>query len=183
MRKILVFFSLFVTFLVSAQDILEPEFVGECIVLKSDNSSVQLEKSTSRIKTAAGASLFIVGIGSVKSKIVIDGCCANNKFKSTEDFQIIVKAVDNNTDPLAIVKIFKFESSKKERKAELASVNTFGTTKSNNLIYLPFIAKKYGKNSYIITLKEKPIGEYGITVSNPNNLDEKSTVVSTFSIQ
>lgn len=183
MKKVIIFLSLFLAFSLNAQNVEEPDFVGECIVVKGDNSTVLLEKSTSQIKTAVGASVFIVGIGSAKSKIVIDGCCSNNKFKTSDDFKIIVKAVDNNTDPMAIVKVFRFESTKKNRKAEIASVNTFGTSKSNNLIYLPFTAKKYGKSSYIITLKEKPVGEFGITVSNPNNLDEKSTVVSSFSIE
>lgn len=183
MKKVIIFLSLFLAFSVNAQNVEEPDFVGECIVVRGDNSTVLLEKSTSQLKTSAGAGVIIAGIGSIKSKIVIDGCCASNKFKSNEDFKIIVKAVDNNTDPMAIVKVFRFEATKKNRKAEIASVNTFGTTKNNNLIYLPFTAKKFGASSYIITLKEKPVGEFGITVSNPNNLDEKSTVVSTFSIQ
>ena len=38
------------------------------------------------------------------------------------------------------------------------------------------------KVSYLITLKEKPVGEYGITVRNPNSLDEKNIIVASFGI-
>ena len=34
----------------------------------------------------------------------------------------------------------------------------------------------------MITLDETPAGEYGITISNPNNIDEKQVIVSTFAI-
>lgn len=80
------------------------------------------------------------------------------------------------------LKFFKFEQKKKYRRAEVASVSAFGSAKSNNLEYVPFVGKKYGKNSYIITISTKEVGEYGITISNPNALDEKTTVVSSFSI-
>ena len=83
-----------------------------------------------------------------------------------------------------IIKIFKFESKSKYRRAEVASTNTFGTTKTNNLNYVSFSAKRYGKSSYIITpLVALEPGEYGITVSNPNAVDEKQTVVSAFAVE
>ena len=65
---------------------------------------------------------------------------------------------------------------------ELSSLSTFGGASSNNLELLPYTAKKYGESSYLITLKEKPVGEYGITVRNPNSLDEKNIIVASFGI-
>ena len=165
-----------------AQNVQEPEFIGESMVLKSDNSTQLLEKHTIQTRSASNVSMIITGIGSVKSKLQIDGCCSATKLKSADNIQFIVRAVDNNTDPMAIVKIFKFDSSKKYRRAEMASTNNWGTTKTNKLAYLNFTAKKYGVNSYLITLKDKPAGEYGITITNPNAVDEKGTIVSTFSI-
>ncbi|SIQ93692.1 hypothetical protein SAMN05880574_13614 [Chryseobacterium sp. RU37D] len=153
------------------------------MVLKSDNTTQLLEKHTTQIRSANDVTRVITGIGSVKSKLQIDGCCSATKLKPSDNIQFIVRAVDNNTDPMAIVKIFKFDSSRKYRRAELESTNTWGTTKTNKLAYLNFTAKKYGTSSYLITLKDKPAGEYGITVTNPNALDEKGTIVSTFSIQ
>lgn len=161
------------------QTAIEPEFIGECLLLKPDQSTVLLEKHMTQTRSAG---VIVTGFGSLKSKLQIDGCCSSTKLQSGSDIQFIVRAVDNNTDPMAIIKIFEFDSSKKFRRAELSSMNSFGTVKTNKLHYLNFSAKKYGQNSYLITLKDKPPGEYGITVTNPNALDEKSTVIASFSI-
>ena len=53
---------------------------------------------------------------------------------------------------------------------------------SNKLERLSFTGRKFGESSYLITLDETPAGEYGITISNPNNIDEKQVIVSTFAI-
>ena len=37
-------------------------------------------------------------------------------------------------------------------------------------------------SSDLLTFGEQPEGEYGIIVSNPNNVDEKMVIVSTFAI-
>ncbi|CAD7809713.1 hypothetical protein CHRY9390_02055 [Chryseobacterium aquaeductus] len=180
MRKILLFAAICLCGAsIHSQTVIEPEFIGECMVLKPDQSTELLEKHLTQTRSSG---VIITGFGSLKSKLQIDGCCSNTKLKSGNDIQFIVRAVDNNTDPMAIIKIFEFDSSKKFRRAELASVNSFGTTKTNKLHYLNFTGKKYGQNSYLITLKDKPVGEFGITVTNPNSLDEKSTVITTFSI-
>ncbi|MDR0793916.1 MAG: hypothetical protein LBE82_11455 [Chitinophagaceae bacterium] len=161
----------------------EPEFAGECMLLKSDNTTVSLEKQQAQTRTAMTVGKAITGIGGAKSKLQIDGCCAATKVSSADNIRFIVRAVDNNTDPMAIVKIFQFDSNKKYRRAELVSVNGLGTTKTNKLHYLTFTAEKFGKSSYLLTLQDKTPGEYGITVSNPNALDEKSVIVSSFSIE
>lgn len=168
---------------VYSQTVQEPEFVGECMLLKPDNTTVLLEKQTVQTRTAMSAGRAISGFGSYKQKLQIDGCCASTKVSASGNIQFIIRAVDNNSDPLAIIKIFQFDSNKKFRRAEMASVNNFGTTKTGKLHYLNFTGQKYGKSSYLITLTDKTPGEYGITVSNPNIVDEKSTIVSTFAIQ
>jgi hypothetical protein len=45
-----------------------------------------------------------------------------------------------------------------------------------------FVGKKYGTSSYILKLENLTVGEYGITIMNPNSLDQKQTVISTFSV-
>lgn len=118
----------------------------------------------------------------MKTKINVDGPSARVRLHRGDDFKLIVRAVDNNTDPMSIINIFQFETGKKVRKAELSSLSTFGGASNNNLELLPYTAKKYGESSYLITLKEKPVGEYGITVRNPNSLDEKNIIVASFAI-
>lgn len=164
-------------------DIPEPDFIGEVVAILPDGSSEKLEKETVLMRTRANASATILGIGKAKTKIIIDSPEAAVRLKSGDDIQFIVKAVDNATDPISIINVFRFDANKKRRLAEISSVSSFGSVKSNKLERLRFSAEKYGEKSYLLTLKDKPAGEFGITVSNPNNLDEKGTIVSTFAIE
>lgn len=172
-----------ISFISYAQaEVKEPDFIGESFILQSDNSPLKLEKETVQIKTRAGASVYIVGIGKVKSKIQIDGCCSNSRIGTKNDLNIVVRAVDNETDPLSIVHIFKFDSKRKKRLAELASAGTFSGGSNNNLEYVKFEGAKYGESSYNLSVSSIEPGEYGVIVTNPNSLDEKTTIVSTFGI-
>ena len=96
--------------------------------------------------------------------------------------ELIFRNVDNLTYPLAVVKIFKFKKHKKKWATEVVSANLWGSV-TNNLDYIPFTAKKYGKSSYLIILNDLLPGEYGLTLVNPNALDQKETVISTFAVK
>lgn len=165
-----------------AQNIAEPDFTGEVLGLHADGTAQLLEKHTVQLQTKAGATAYIFGIGKIKTRIVIDGSRSATRYSTDDEIQFIVKAVDNSTDPLSIIDIFRMKPSKKDRRAEIAATGTFSGASSNNLDRLQFKAKKYGETSYLLTLVTKPAGEFGITVRNPNNLDEKALIVSTFAI-
>lgn len=184
MKKIFLAATLMYCFSIglNAQTVEEPEFVGETILVKSDNSSFPLEKTLAQNRTVASTGLILTGIGKVRSQIQIDGCCAELKVGKNVEVKLIVRNVDNQTDPLAIIQVFKFEVKKKYRRAELAAVSSLGSAKSNNLQYVSFKGKKYGASSYLLTLSKLEPGEYGVTISNPNSLDQKQVVVSTFAV-
>lgn len=164
-------------------DIPEPDFIGEVVAIRPDGTTAKLEKETVEMRTRANAGALIVGIGKAKTKIIIESPEAAVRLDGAEPIRFIVKAVDNATDPVSIISVFRFDVTKKRRLAEVASASTFGSVKSNKLERLRFEASKYGESSYLLTLLDKPVGEYGITVSNPNHVDEKQTIVSTFAIQ
>lgn len=161
---------------------LEPEFVGEVNYLKDPQTVVALEKQRTVLKTKAGASVYLTGIGKVKSKINVAGGQSPVRVPSSGKLQFIVRAVDNNSDPMSIVNVFRFKANSKARKAEVSSASSFGGTSQNNLDYVSFTAKKYGTSSYLIEIASLEPGEYGITVTNPNNKDEKSMIVSCFGV-
>ncbi|NBL63611.1 hypothetical protein GV828_00165 [Flavobacterium sp. NST-5] len=165
-----------------AQSTEEPEFVGEAMLVNADQSHTLLEKQLTQSRTAASTGLMLTGIGKVRTQLQIDGCCSGIVLDKNKEVKLIIRGVDNLTDPLSIVRIFKFEKRKKYRRAELAAVNNFGGAKRNNLDYVSFTGKKYGTSSYLINIPTLESGEYGITISNPNALDEKQTVVSTFAV-
>ena len=64
----------------------------------------------------------------------------------------------------------------------MSSLGTFSGSSENNMQYVKFKGKRYGDYSYVLTIPNIEAGEYGITVKNPNNRDEKNTIVSTFGV-
>jgi hypothetical protein len=184
MKKILISI-LFTTIIlnISAQiKAAEPDFIGETIVVKKDNSTQILEKKAVKIKTKAGAGLYVFGVGKVKSKISIDGCCSSVRLKAGEPISLIVKAVDNLTDPMAIIAVFKFDKTQKERKAELSSTGTFEGDSQNNFKMVAYTATKYGKSSYLLKIEIPVEGEFGIIVKNPNALNNANTIVACYGV-
>ena len=184
-RFLFSFVALFGAFVAYAQtpEFPEPDFIGEVIAILPDGSSAKLEKETVQMRTRANAGVLLVGIGKAKTKMIIESPSAAVRVNHADQIQFIVKAVDNASDPLSIINVFRFETTPKRRLAEIASASTFGSVKSNKLERLRFEARKYGDTSYLLTLIDKPVGEFGITVSNPNRVDEKQNIVSTFAIE
>jgi len=186
MKKIASLLFLFTCLLcgsISAQETTapEPDFVGECFYLKNDGSTMKLEKSRTVARTKANAGLYIAGIGKVRTEIHIETPKSTSRIKGN-NIKLIVKAVDNLSDPMSIISIFKFEEKKKYRKAEIASAGTFTGSTGNDMNYIDFDAKKYGESSYLLSIDNLKPGEYGIIVTNPNNKDEKQVIVSCFGV-
>ncbi len=160
---------------------LEPEFEGEVVAVFPDGSARKLEKHNVRIKTGAG--VYIAGFAAAKqkTKVVIDGSAAGTRLDGSQPVELIVRAKDNKADPMSIVRVFRMKATPKNRSAVIAAVGTFNV-QSNTMEYLPFEAAKYGESSYRLSFATRPTGEYGVIVSNPNNVDEKLVIVSTFAI-
>ncbi|MFC4197766.1 hypothetical protein, partial [Pedobacter jamesrossensis] len=148
----------------------EPEYIGEAVNVSQENAITPLEKQSVKIQAKAGASMYLTGIGKVKSKMVIEGGSSPVKFKTGIPLTFIVKSFDNKSDPLSIISIVKFETTKKQRKSELSSIGTFSGGSSNNQDYVAYKSKKYKDSSYEIRIDSVEAGEYGIIVSNPNAL-------------
>ena len=161
----------------------EPEFTGQVVYVKSPKEGILLQKENAQIKTKAGASVFLTGIGSVKSRMHIDGNASPTRIAQAQKTRFIVRAVDNKTDPLQIINVIRFDIHGKARRAEMSKANTFGGTSSNNMKRVDFNAKKYGEDSYLIELENIEPGEYGIYTTNPIKEDEKNTlIIATFGI-
>jgi len=174
MKKIAIFLSVVITsFSLFAQNVEEPNFIGEALLLKADETTMLLEKQTVQITTQSKMVVIV-------QNMVLNGCCAGVRTESGK-LQLIVRAVDNNSDPLSIIQVIKFDVKKKKRQSELASVGYAGA-KSGKMKLVNFTGAKFGNSSYLLTIPNIDTGEYGIIVSNPNVRDEKITVVSTFGI-
>ena len=184
MKKLLLGLLFMTSLCAQAQKkVVEPEVIGEAFIMKSDNSILPLDKQTIEFRTSAGVDVGLISVARTKKKIQVEGCCSQAVHNPEDEIQIVLRAVDNETDPMSIVNIFKFKQKRKRRTAELASYGIWGNS-TNNLERLEFKGSRYGEKSYLLTINEfERDSEYGIIVTNPNALDEKSIIVSTFAIQ
>lgn len=161
----------------------EPEFSDQAYLVTSESTYKKLVRETGYLKTKAGASLYLVGIGKVKTRVTLEG---NESSVSTPagEVRIILKARDNNTDPQSFINAFQFEVKGKERRAQIAEAGTFSASKENTLGQLEFNAQKYGTSSYLIVFDNLKPGEYGIVIGDPNNDNKKNDLkVTTFSVK
>jgi len=184
MKKInlllLILAAILVNALPAMAQVSEPDFVGEVYSLKTDGSYVQLDKEIGDFTSGVSWSSNSWNALSLE----VAGGRSQTRFSSNETLQLVVRAVDNDSDPLTIISIYKFKAKKKTRSVVISKDNsgTLMKSRTNSKDMIRFSGKKYGTSSYLITLKDLEVGEYGITVSNPNNRDEKRVVVSCFAI-
>lgn len=162
----------------------EPEFAEETLLLTSDSQGVKLSRGSATVKTKAGASLYLTGIGKVKSRLTLKGIKSTSKAVGGSTTRLIIKAEDNKTDPNSFISVFKFEIKGKERRYQLAEAGTLSKTESNNLSSVEYKAKKYGESSYYIVLEDLTAGEYGIVIGDPNHENTKNGMkVTTFTVE
>lgn len=162
----------------------EPEFADQTYLLTSNSEYVKLPREAGVVKTKAGASLYLTGIGKVKTRFTLSGKTAAVSAPAGQDVRLIVRAANNSTDPESFINIFPFEVKGKERRAQLAEVGTLSAAKENSLGQINFQAKKYGTSSYLIVIKDLKLGEYGISLGDPDKMNEKNGMkVTTFSVK
>lgn len=145
----------------------EPEFIGEVYVINNDDVLL-LEKNRTTIRTQANASMYIFGIGDIKSRIKIPNACSSTRVDANKKLQLIVRANNNNSDPLTIINFFEFDQERSERSAILSKAGTFSGVSEGTLRHVKYNAKKYGESSYLVTIENLDNGEYGITVTDAN---------------
>lgn len=157
----------------------EPEFVGHVLALLPDDSTKQLvqESLTPRKRSSTGAKLFGIGRTEI-NEMILKGPKSVSRLRKGDGIALIIRVMDNLIDPMSEINIFRFETTKKLRIAEYASVGTFGDQQSNTLQRQPFTARKFGAGSYMVVLQDPEPGEYGITVNIPGG----SLTVTTFGI-
>ena len=106
------------------------------------------------------------------------------RIPSNQDIQIVVRAVDNQADPLSIITLYKLDAKSKKRTTLLSKDNTGTLLKSRTNIknQVAVVGAKFGTSSYLLKIQNLTSGEYGLVVNNPNSVDEKRTIISCFGI-
>ena len=183
------YFSLFFSVIIlccKAQEVVpfgEPEFAEQSVIQITDSFGVMLPRENAYIKAKSSASLYLVGIGMTKARITLSGARSSVSVGKRDAIHLIIKAVDNITDPSSFINVFKFEVKSNKRQFQVSEVGTFNGSSNNSLGSINFSAKKYGESSYLISLYGLEDGEYGISIGNPNSMTEKNLYkITTFSI-
>ena len=168
MKRILMIFSFISVSLFSFCQSIEPEFTYECGILNNDNTLTICEKCNAKITSKASASMYLTGIGKIKTRYQVSNANSNVIINKSDTITIICKSMSNIMDPHQVIKVYALESKKKYRQVQIGEVGTFTGSEvmGDNL---PFNATKYGNTNtcYKITLINYPEGEYAISVLNP----------------
>lgn len=177
----------------------EPEFINSYCIMTSDDAFVVLPKENGTIKSHQKiVSNATGGVGNVSSSVTTAGALAGTKGmdivlegghssyvvpKDMKTISLVIKAKDNDIDPMELYRIVRFNGSKKDRCIQWMEFSPalLGSEKAQKSGYVNFIAHKYGEQSYILTFPEKEMipGEYGIFLSAVNGT---TIPIGTFSI-
>lgn len=149
----------------------EPEFNGEAFICNfEDNTYIKMEKAIGQVKVKDQ----LMG---PEKKLYVKPAKSPIRIASG-DIKVIVRVPNTNDDPFSFVRVSRFSTSA-TRKLSLARQNeitgkiTYGGRDKQEI---PFDAKKYGKSSFLICFNISEAGEYCITISNSNQVDEKQSV-------
>ena len=154
-----------------AQNVKEPDFIGEIYLLTSDSTFISLQKTAATIQAKSnGLSMLVPLATQVKSHMVIKGSKAETRIKKDDNpVQLIVRCKNNDYEATNIISLLPFEVKKKERRYLMNKVSILGGSSVESMEGLPFKFEKYGESSYKIILENMEVGEYGIMVSEGDN--------------
>lgn len=175
-KYLLTICPIFISITVFSQNIkvVEPEFAGVIIhVNDSIGSGIRLEQQSSYVKAKTSGAAYVPGasiFAKTKTKRYVKNCCSNILIPKNDKVNFIVKLKDNSYDPTTVIKLFKLVSDKETRSIELGSVSMAQGSKSNDINYITFNAKKYGVSSYLITIDKLDEGEYAFTLPESDDV-------------
>lgn len=158
----------------------EPDFIGDAYWLNDAGKMIPLDKEIAAYTLGTS---FQENSWKALS-LEINGGKAQTRIEAGNPIKLIVRAHDNNSDPLSFISICRFQAKKKKRITVLSEDNsgTFMKSRTHTKNQLFFVGEKYGNASYLLLINNVEPGEYGVVVANPNNVDQKRTVVSCFGV-
>lgn len=160
---------------------LEPEFIGQVVVVNADSTITLLQKEATQMKTSSSKFGYIPLPGTSlldKSKVnmVVKGKESQTKLKKGR-LTFIVRTGSNNVDPKDVFGVFQFEVKKKNRQYELAEAGLLSGVKSTTTFNtVPTLVKKYGTDSYLVVIEDAQPGQYAFTTTDISH-------VSTFGVE
>ena len=121
--------------------------------------------TASSVGEVAGAANALAG--AVGMDIVFKGGSSSYQVADASDgIRLLVKADNNDHDPMDVYRIVKFRASKKDRRVQWMEFEPalLGTGDASKAGFISFTGHKYGEQSYILEIPAEQLekGEYGI---------------------
>lgn len=159
----------------------EPDFEMEPYVFNSADSTFEtpLPCESAYSKAKAGASLYLTGIGKVKSYYYIKGLKSSLQIDKNKSNIIINTGGVSPQQTISIIKLEQLQSKRRWKTGEAGSF-TGASANEDNSVVLKY--KKFGKNSVIISTKSLEPGEYCLAITNMMT-NTKSAKVYTFCVE
>lgn len=181
MKKII--FSMLVSLFTlgaNAGNVVEPEYNGQVAIVNADSTTMLLpiEKAETKAKSNNLAFVPVAGMFLTKGLCytILKGKEAATKV-ATKDVTLIVRMKNHDDNPDTSIGIVKYEVKKKVRRFLMAESGLFsGTSVKSAVGNVKFDAKKYGKSSFLLTIKGLEPGEYGVYAGDADQ-------ASTFSVK
>lgn len=145
--------------------------------IKAATTSVGVGMVASAASGLAGANGMDIIFAGANSRYV---CQADGS-----DVRILIKAENNDEDPMGLYRIVRLNVIKKERRIQWLELepSVLGIGEAKDSGYLQFSGHKYGQQSYLLTIPSEEIsaGEYAIFYMNIASAT--SVPVGTFGVQ
>ena len=146
-------------------------------------AGVRVMGTAASVGTAANAVNTLAGVEGMD--IAFEGGKSAYAIKNTgKDIKLLIKAENNEVDPMGIYRIVRFKASKKDRRIQWIEFKPalLGSSDAQKKGFLSFTGHKYGNQSYLLTIPASEIeaGEYGIVYMSVAAAQE--IPVGTFSI-
>ncbi len=139
--------------------------IGTAGSLSGVTTSAKVMSAARGVGSAATSVSALAGANGMD--IVFEGkssdCSVN---LSDGDLRIIIKAEGNDTNPVDLYRIVRFNTTKKERWVQWFEISSslLGTSDAEKNGYVSFLGTKYGESSYLVTIPASSLsaGQYGI---------------------
>lgn len=146
-------------------------------------TGVRVMGTAAGVGSAADAVNTLAGVEGMD--IAFEGGKSAYAIKNTgKDIKLLIKAENNEVDPMGIYRIVRFKASKKDRRIQWIEFKPalLGGSDAKKKRFLSFTGQKYGNQSYLLTIPASEIeaGEYGIVYMSVAAAQE--IPVGTFSV-
>ena len=145
-------------------------FTGGLIGVSTGNVSgivkgARVMGTAASVGMAADAVNTLAGVEGMD--IAFEGGASSYKINNSDsDIRLLIKAENNDIDPMGIYRIVRFKSSKKDRRIQWMEFKPalLGSEDAKKKGFVTFTAHKYGDKSYLLTIPAAELtpGEYGI---------------------